>query len=181
MGRRYEEDDFEDFAGAEEGGGAVLELEVVLRDTKPPVRRRLLVDAETPLDHLHRILQLAMGWSNTHLHQFVADDMKYSDPEFELEWAEDESHYVLRDLADKAEASFQYEYDFKDGWVHDVNVVRILTVQEAGDFPACVDGERACPPEACGGPEALADLQKKDDYDPPDFDTEPVNREIGNL
>lgn len=213
MGRSYrgrDEDDFEPPGGgkpkarksvrtAEAGAGGVYELEVVLEGSDPPVRRRLLVDADTPLDRVHRILQIAMGWSDSHLHQFVgADDVKYAAAEFELEWAEDESHYDLRDLAGRPGDIFRYEYDFGDNWAHVVRVERILGVQEAGENPVCLDGQRACPPEDCGGTEGhaelcriLADPAHRDhaawrarlgaDYDPESFDLETVNRRLAEL
>ena len=196
MGRSYrgrgEEDDFDALGGgkpkakhargAETGTGGVYELEVVLEGSDPPVRRRILVDADTPLDRLHRILQIAMGWQDNHLHQFIGrDELKYSDAEFELEWAEDESHYDLRDLAENAGDTFRYEYDFGDNWAHTVRVERILAVNEAGEFPACVDGERACPPEECGGLAGYRKLLGKGAFDADALDVEAINRQLSEL
>ena len=104
---------------------------------------------------------MTIGWTDSHLHRFVAGDTCYGmadvdAPEDEL----DEAQYGLRDLP----ARFSYEYDFGDGWEHDVEVLG------AGDGePGLTYGEGRCPPEDCGGPhgyalllEALANRQHPD-------------------
>src|SRR5690349_1572525 len=58
----------------------VVSLKVTLRDTKPPVWRRLLVPGETTLADLHRAIQAAMGWEDYHLHTFDIAGRQYGDP-----------------------------------------------------------------------------------------------------
>ncbi len=65
--------------------GDVLELHVTLRDINPPVWRALRVPAELPLAGLHDVLQIAFGWQNSHLHDFVAGDIPFGMHEVEDE------------------------------------------------------------------------------------------------
>src|SRR3954447_13647290 len=57
----------------------VVSLKVTLRDTKPPVWRRLLAPGETTLGDLHRAIQAAMGWDDCHLHTFDIEGRQYGD------------------------------------------------------------------------------------------------------
>ncbi|MDO9714753.1 plasmid pRiA4b ORF-3 family protein, partial [Paracraurococcus lichenis] len=57
----------------------VVSLKVTLRDTKPPVWRRLLVPGATTLGDLHRAIQAAMGWEDCHLHTFDIEGRQYGD------------------------------------------------------------------------------------------------------
>lgn len=92
-------------------------------------------------------------------------------------------------------ARFQYEYDLGDGWKHDILVEEILTPEEARQFPRCVAGERACPPEDCGGVHGFLDLVAAmsdrrhperqhylewlgREFEPAAFDLEEVNRRL---
>ncbi len=127
-------------------------MRIALRDVSPPVIRVLDVPAASTLPELHKLLQAALGWTDSHLHQFVAGGRRYgvADPDWGDELNdEDEARAGLRDLP----AEFVYLYDFGDHWEHDVAVLG-----EGGDHPACVDGQGGCPPEDCGGPHGYAEL-----------------------
>ena len=124
---------------------AALELEVSLREVEPRVWRRIVVPESISLRHLHEVLQVAMGWENAHLYLFAIGDADYGDVE-----DMDELGDVATKLADLVApgVTFRYDYDFGDGWEHDVRVLRTTTA----DGPHCLDGARGCPPEDCGGP-----------------------------
>jgi hypothetical protein len=134
---------------------SIYQLKITLLDAHPPVWRRVVVADSTTLGDLHWIIQMSMGWTNSHLHQFVIDGAYYSDPEFELdEYLDrvgDEHRTRLgRVVADRG-ARFGYEYDFGDDWRHEVKVEAIGPVSADDKYPRCIAGERACPPEDCGG------------------------------
>jgi hypothetical protein len=122
-----------------------------MRDVVPLVTRTVDVPETVTLDELHDVLQVALGWTDSHLHRFDADTARYSYP-FE-DWDEDEvDERGVRLTA--LPPRFTYVYDFGDEWRHDVEVVG-----PGGIEPGCVDGEGACPPEDCGGPHGYAELQ----------------------
>jgi len=136
---------------AETGPTGLYQLKVTLLHYKPPIWRRVLVPAGITLKKLHHILQDAMGWTNSHLHEFKAGGIDYSDPEFELEHAENEGKVRLDQIAPQKGSRFGYMYDFGDSWDHQVTVEEILPPPEVPlRNPVCLAGARACPPEDCG-------------------------------
>ena len=125
-------------------------IKVTLRDVSPPIWRRLRVPSDIPLPRLHAVLQAAMGWTDMHLHLFRVDEHHFAPPHFDLDFAADSAGVTLADLAPEKGARISYEYDFGDGWEHDVIVEDVLPDPCAE--PRCLEGRRACPPEDCGGP-----------------------------
>ena len=106
---------------ADTGGRTPLyQLKIMLRDCKPPIWRRIVVRADMKLDGLHRAIQAAMGWTDSHLHQFVANGAYYRppDPEGDAESPQmlNEKRYTVADLAPTVKARFTYEYDFGVSW-----------------------------------------------------------------
>jgi hypothetical protein len=130
----------------------VHQLKVVLRGAEPPIWRRLQVPASTTLAELHRVLQIAMGWEDYHLHQFDIGGVSYGIDDGEG-WGpapKDERRAKLARVAPKG-TRFTYEYDFGDSWEHDITVEVVLDAEDDKTYPVCVAGKRACPPEDCGG------------------------------
>jgi hypothetical protein len=139
--------------------GRVFQLKVTLLETKPPVWRRVLVEGERTLDHLHDVIQAAFGWWNYHLHEFEIGRARYGVPEPDGDWDPPRDERRTRiDAVAKEGTPFQYTYDFGDGWQHRVVVENVLPKAAGTRLPACVDGRRACPPEDCGGPWGYQDL-----------------------
>jgi hypothetical protein len=133
----------------------VYQLKVTLCDSKPPIWRRVLVPGNITLGKLHYVIQIVMGWADHHLHQFIVGELYYSDPSFELGMYSDrvysEHHIKLMRLVPGEKFKFRYEYDFGDGWLHDILVEKILPPDPTQELPVCVKGVRACPPEDVGG------------------------------
>jgi hypothetical protein len=129
----------------------VYQLKVTLCDVRPAVWRRLLVPGRLTLARLHHVLQIAMGWEDSHLHAFRVGDATYgmAGLEGDLDFEPEEKVRVSQVLPDQ-KARLVYEYDFGDSWEHDVVVEKVLPA-EAAPAPRCLDGRRACPPEDCGG------------------------------
>jgi hypothetical protein len=130
---------------------AAFELEVGLRDVDPRVWRRIAVPAAISLRDLHGVLQTAMGWDDAHLYLFAIGGADYGDVEDMDELGD--VHAKLADLVVPGD-TFRYDYDFGDGWEHDVRVLRATTTDRAH----CLEGGGACPPEDCGGPHGYARL-----------------------
>ncbi len=135
---------------------SVHQLKVTLLGVRPPIWRRLLVPSDAPLARLHRILQAAMGWEDAHLHLFEVDGVRYGDVEDFPDPLGDEDAFTVADAA-AVTRDFRYEYDFGDGWEHDVRIGQRLATVGSGT-PRCLDGARACPPEDCGGPHGYEHL-----------------------
>jgi hypothetical protein len=177
----------------EPDGIQIYELKVELLDVEPSIWRRLLVTGGITLGQLHEVIQKAMGWSNSHLHQFVVGAHRYSDPQFELQESRNEYRYQLSKLAPRVTNTIAYQYDFGDGWEHQIRVERIVADDERyPGKPVCLEGARRCPPEDCGGPwgyqdflEAIADKEHEEheemlewiggSFDPEYFDLDEVN------
>lgn len=135
------------------------QLKITLKWSKPPIWRRVVVRADMTLDRLHNVIQIVMGWTDSHLHQFIAGAglvrtyYGKPDPEFADMGSEmlNEKRYTVADLAPAAKKKFIYEYDFGDGWQHDVVAEKILPPEASFKHPVCLAGANACPPEDCGG------------------------------
>jgi hypothetical protein len=137
--------------------GSVLSLKVTLRNTKPPIWRRILMPGTMTLADLHRAIQIAMGWDNSHLHDFDTGDERYGDPTT-TDDITDENRVTLNTLVKAGVTRFSYTYDFGDNWEHAILVEKSPPASDAKACPACVAGKRNGPPEDCGGTWGYADL-----------------------
>lgn len=147
----------------------VYAIKVTLLDTRPPVWRRILVERDITLRNLHRTLQTVMGWSNSHLHQFVLPRHQNS-PKHGLSTNVVHESARLGDLICAAGARLLYEYDLGDSWQHELVLEEVLLGDESFQ-QVCVAGQRCCPPEDCGGPQGFAELLRAlQDADHPDHE-----------
>jgi hypothetical protein len=130
----------------------IYRLQVTLKGSRPRIWRRLLVPANITLDTLHRALQWAMGWSDSHLHQFISGGTHYGipDPDDGMEVV-DERRTRLNRLLKEPLDKLAYEYDFGDDWMHSLVLEEVIKSDIQLLSPVCLDGARACPPEDCGG------------------------------
>jgi hypothetical protein len=183
------------------GRNPVYQLKVTLRDSKPPIWRRIQVRGNTSLSRLHDVLQIVMGWTDSHLHEFVVHDVRYGSSDLEwdpLDRPKDEQRVRLGQLVTRENDRFTYEYDFGDGWAHDIVVEKILPPEPGVPYPRCIAGKRACPPEDVGGMtgyeafiKGIRDPRHAEHYellawaggafDPEAFDREAVNRGLGKV
>jgi hypothetical protein len=84
----------------------------------------------------HRILQGMMGWYDSHLYQFIVGRAYYGVPsrdEFLDMDLKDERKATLNQLLSKPKQKMIYEYDFGDGWKHEILLQHVLA-PEAGEF-----------------------------------------------
>lgn len=104
-----------------------------------------------------------MGWTNSHLHKYSKNDTHYSEriPE-DMAWDEigdlDYLNIKLSDLLEKEDQRILYEYDFGDGWTHDLILEKILLGDNELEYPVCLAGEINCSPEDCGGISGFANI-----------------------
>jgi hypothetical protein len=174
----------------------LYQVKVTLTGVRPPVWRRLLVPSSISLKKFHQILQIALGWTDSHLHEFKARGQTYGIPHSEYpNSTQDEARVRLNEVLIKEKDWMLYEYDFGDGWEHKVVVEKVLSLKPDVTAPKCIAGARACPPEDCGGVggyeeflEAIKDPFHPEheemlewiggDFDPNYFDPEEVNGEL---
>lgn len=172
----------------------IYQLKVTLKNSKPPIWRRIQVAGDTSLDKLHLILQTVMGWENDHLHQFKIGPDYYSAEDADLD-CEDETQFDLSEVVSGVKQKFLYEYDFGDSWEHEIVVEKILQPEAGVHYPVCLAGKRAGPPEDSGGVwgyESLLEIVNNpehpdydervewlgEDFDPEAFDLEAINRKL---
>ncbi len=132
----------------------IYQIKVTLKDSHPPIWRRIQVPGNITLEKLHDILQIIMGWEDYHLHQFIIDDDYYGNPvddETGMYPIMSEKRYKLSQLIPEEGYRFTYEYDFGDSWEHLLLVEKILLPEPGVVYPRCIKGKRACPPEDVGG------------------------------
>lgn len=171
----------------------VYQFKITLEEVDPPVWRRIQVK-DCTLDKLHEHIQTALGWTNSHLHQFEFGGVRHGDPDLLCEGFEDEEAVVdsrrtrLSEIISEKRKRFRfrYEYDFGDGWTHEILFEGRLAAEKGIRYPLCVEGRRACPPEDIGGPygyqeylAAIADPSHEEhdsymewggEFDPEEFD-----------
>ncbi len=178
----------------------VFQIKVTLRGIRPPICRRLRVPSTLTLGQPHQALQIAMGWTNSHMHQFSVGRQHFGVPDPDDLWTApviSERKIRLEQIA-QTTSRFSYEYDFGDGWTHDVVIERAETATDVPHDRVCTDGRRACPPEDCGGPygythlvEALSNPKHPEHderrewagpyWQPEEFDIDLVNKELRPL
>jgi len=105
----------------------VYQLKVTLQSTKPPIWRRIQVRASATLPKLHDTIQVALGWTDAHLHQFIINGVEYGlpDPDF-ADAMRSEQRIKLERVVTTEKDRFVYEYDFGDSWTHIILLERIL-------------------------------------------------------
>lgn len=178
---------------------SIYQFKVTLKGINPPIWRRIQVTSDTGLSKLHYILQIVMGWTDSHLHQFVIGQTYYGIPDMEdFREVKNEIRYKISQVAPREKMKFLYEYDFGDGWEHEIIVEKILQAVPGVHYPLCLAGKRACPPEDCGGIYGYADLLEAimdpansehrammdwigGDFEPEAFDLDAINQILRNI
>jgi len=174
---------------------------ITLKGITPPIWRRILVPDDYSFWDLHVAIQDSMGWMDYHMHVFRIkpkhahntieigipnEDRFIDEPEIHPDW-----EYSIDTFFSQVGLKCEYEYDFGDGWIHEVLLEGILLKEKDQKYPRCIGGARACPPEDCGGVMGFENLlhtisDPKDDeyeemmawlggsYNPEEFDPEKV-------
>jgi hypothetical protein len=180
---------------------SVFHVLVTLQRIEPPIWRRLLLPSDMRLGKLHRVLQCVFDWENYHLHQFVVGNTFYGVPD--PEWGDDlpmtdERSVPLSRVLKQVGDTIVYEYDFGDGWRHDLLLEAILPADPERASVVCLAGARARPPEDVGGVwgyanflEAINDPQHVEHdelltwaggvFDPDGCDVNMINRQLQRL
>jgi hypothetical protein len=172
-------------------------IKLSLREIKPEISRRIEVASTITLADLHQVIQAAMGWMDSHLHDFDLGDVRYGMVQDDFDDGMADETGVRLDTVCQLGARFIYNYDFGDGWEHLVVIEKAVAIEPGTRYPRCTAGRNACPPEDCGGPWGYADMLKTlagkrnaeraeliewlgGEFDPRDFDLAQANRMISD-
>jgi hypothetical protein len=140
---------------------AVYQLRIRLDRISPLIWRRLLITGETTIAELHATIQIAFGWSDSHLHQFIIHGKPYGIAYVGgVSFADDPDQARLADFHFRTGERFCYEYNFHIAWRHEIRVERIGTSVPGQHYPVCIAGARAAPPEECDSPHAFLALRQ---------------------
>jgi len=178
----------------------IYQLKIALPYIKPAIWRRLEAPGNMTFHDLHDAIQIAMGWENCHLWMFNVGETEVSPESEQFDFpgrprARSAASTILDDMLTGRCMKFDYEYDMGDSWTHEIEVEKILSARPDVQYPRCTGGERACPPEDCGGfpgyfnlLEAIADPKHPEhnemvewvgeEWNPEAFDLDAVNKSL---
>lgn len=177
----------------------VYSLRLDVAGTTPRIWRQLLVRESMWLSSLHETMQVLFDWFDYQTHVFNIDDLRLGNPAKHPDMMiEDDRDVALVDLDLEHRGHLTYDYHFGEGWRVDIKIEKVVPRQKALVYPHCLGGERAGPPEDCGGLEAFHDmldcLQETEtdlgrewrewlgpDYDPAQCELEKINQALRKL
>lgn len=132
----------------------LYQFKIHLSGISPMIWRRFIVSSDTNIAELHYIIQLVMGWDDSHLNCFKIYGKDYGVYHSGgMMFDDNPMDVLLKDLRPTKNWKFTYEYNFTENWEHQVRLEKILPYEPTFKSPVCLDGKRACPPEDIGGKE----------------------------
>lgn len=140
----------------------VLTFRIHLIGTEPLVTRTFTLSEKTTMYELRHMIQVVMGWTNSHLYQFNVEEEVIADTRMvddELGPVTDVKGVMVTEVFSKVGNTVTYEYYFGDGWIHHLELVEISTHPIDEVLPQIIGGENACPPEDCGGTYGYKELK----------------------
>lgn len=187
---------------------SAVQIKITLKNSKPPIWRRVLVNSDITFEELHYTIQISMGWGIYHLYEFDIDQYRIGivmDEQEDFGYGSSEvidaAEITLAEILSRGISRITYEYDFGDSWIHQLEIEKILPLEPHTFYPVCLKGRLNCPPEDVGGIpgyyQLLEILKDKDHpeheemkewmgggFDPSEFDLEETNmflREIREI
>ncbi len=136
-----------------------MRFQITLCRIDPPIWRRIEVPGQSTMWDLHVAIQDAMGWDDCHLHEFrfhspvARTTIKVGLPDRENPHDQTFPGWKHRASAlfSLAGGKMTYIYDFGDNWEHLVELEGVTLPDPKLNYPRCLNGRRACPPEDVGG------------------------------
>ncbi len=179
----------------------IATLRIELCDTDPLIWRDVAVPVSITLKTLHDIVQVAMGWTDSHLWTFSDGSVDYGLPSEGDDWRDEPlvnaDKIKLQDLLKPVKTKLHYLYDFGDSWEHELTITKIRAGEAGRAYPIYLGGEQNAPLDDCGGIpgfyaalEALGDPKHSEheetkswfgDYDPNEVDTKQIERALAKI
>ncbi|OYV41440.1 MAG: hypothetical protein B7Z80_01660 [Rhodospirillales bacterium 20-64-7] len=139
---------------------SIARLKINLDDVEPKVMRRLEVPFSIRLDRLHQTLQVALGWTDTHLFEIRVRGVGWGIPY--PDWGDNPLDARKATLAsiveDTGAKTLRYLYDFGDGWEHTIKIEHLADPLPDVLYPRLIEASGRCPPEDVGGPWGYAEF-----------------------
>jgi hypothetical protein len=187
-------------ASASESLNEIATLRIELKDTDPLIWRQVEVPTSITLKVLHDIIQITIGWFDYHLWEFTIGEHRYGlpmDEDWGTEPRKQATKVRLRDVLKTKSTVIDYVYDFGDCWEHRITITGVRTGDPEISYPRYIAGERAGPPEDCGGipgfygllkarndpedPDNAEAVEYLDDYDPDVIEELPIKYALGRI
>jgi hypothetical protein len=178
-------------------------LHISLTFSDPLIWRRVQVPGSISLATLHHVIQVSMGWSDSHVHQFLVGKISYAPTlgsgTIKENERYDERNYKLQDLEEGMQFMFAYLYDAGDIWEHEIRLEEVVISQQELPEPVLLSGEQACPPETMSdiheyqslltsledssrsSRKKLAELTDSSSFDPDYFDLDDARHRLQGL
>lgn len=129
-----------------------LQIKVSLANSHIPIWRRFQITDDYRLDRFHQVLQIVMGWWNSHLHEFEIGGRRFGmllNDDLDLPDTEDETRFYLKNFPLTVGQQLKYLYDFGDNWLHHL-VIESISESKKSTLK-CLAGNGCCPSEDIGG------------------------------
>lgn len=140
----------------------IYQFHILMLSISPAIWRRFLIRSDSTIADLHYILQIVMGWSDEHLHQFTIHGRHFGIEHIGgIGFTTNPKKIHLRDFNFRLKERFLYEYDFNDCWQLQIRLEQILPFDQNKTYPFCIAGARKTPHEDCGGPERFMEQEVK--------------------
>jgi len=178
----------------------ILNISIAFSD--PLIWRRIQVPGQFSLSQLHKVIQQSMGWSGSHVHQFLVGKICYEPTMTSTTLHEakrfDENKYKLYTLEEDMGFLFTYIYGAGESWEHEIQLEEVIPPTRELKSPLLLAGERACPPETVGdiheyqaliaafetpghkNHNRLFELTNDPDFDPAFFDLDAARKLVGS-
>ena len=156
------------------GNMSAYKLKITLKGIRPFISRTVAVPKDVTFADLHRIIQIAMGWNDEHLHEFkvLSEDMRIVPADTDtddlgLKYAFEE----VTPLSKYRGKKILYTYDSFCNWEHTIRFLKDIDDYNER-YPKVIKYSNRCPPEESGGAKEFLEKLRimEEDYTHPDYD-----------
>jgi hypothetical protein len=145
--------------GPQKTDDRMIQLRLSVAGCRPPIWRRVQVKESMWLSQLHDTIQLIFDWYDYQTHAFAIGGHRYGNPLKRDDFViDDDRDITLADVDLPNQTQLSYGYHFGEGWHIEFQVESVGVPEKGAHYPRVIAGERAGPPEDCGGMDAFHDM-----------------------